>query len=210
MGLVSRHANAPFANGETLSGTELESDFATIYDEYNGSIDNSNIASGAAIVGTKLASATLANSLFIADTITTSKMAASAVPKHHVAVDTSFGAVTTSQATLIAFAGLTSATLTPGSTNDLILMDLTFSYSASANDTSNDLIIGWSVDAAETNDVIASEPVLASGNIVVHSTFAATPADTNSTVMLPMHRYNGTATLTINYLVFRCFILPGK
>ncbi len=114
MGLVSRHAGAPFADGETLSGTDLETDFATIFDEYNGGTDNANIASGAAIVGTKLASATLTDGLFVPDTLTIAKMAASAVPKHHFAVDTSFGPVTTSQATLIAFAGLTSATLTPG------------------------------------------------------------------------------------------------
>jgi len=210
MGLISRHANAPFADGETLSGVELEQDFATVYDEFNGNIENSNISSSADISGTKLADTSITNAKLQSDSMTVAKMAASAVTKHHVAIDTSFGAVTTSQASLIDFAGLTSATLTPGSTSDMIMMDLAFYYAASANDTSNDLVIGWDVDGTPYDTVMSTEPVLASGNISVNSSYAVVAPSATSIIIKPQHRYNGTATLTIGHLIFRCFILPGK
>lgn len=210
MAIISRHANAPFENGETLSGVDLENDFDTIYVEFNGNIDNSNIASGAAIDGSKLAAVSVANAKFIADTLTTAKMAASAVTKHHVSLSATYGAITTSQASLIDWTGITSATLTPGSTSDMIMMDLTLHYSAAANDTSNELIIGWSVDGTPYDSVIASEPVLASGDIVVHSSYAVAAPSATSIVIKPQHRYNGTQTLTAGHVIFRCFILPGK
>ena len=47
MGTITRHTNAPFQDGEILLGAELEQDFATIYDEFNGNIDDANLADGA-------------------------------------------------------------------------------------------------------------------------------------------------------------------
>ena len=45
--------------GEPINETPLEGDFSAIYTQVNGNLDNSNIAAGAAIVGTKLAAGTI-------------------------------------------------------------------------------------------------------------------------------------------------------
>jgi len=47
MGIISRANGAPYIDGETLSGIELEGDFNTIYSEFNGNIDAANIKDGA-------------------------------------------------------------------------------------------------------------------------------------------------------------------
>lgn len=47
MGTISRHAGAPFADGEILTGADLEGDFSTIYDEVNGNLDDANLADDA-------------------------------------------------------------------------------------------------------------------------------------------------------------------
>lgn len=47
MGIITRHANAPFANGEVLSGSDLESDFATAYAAINGNLTSANLADSA-------------------------------------------------------------------------------------------------------------------------------------------------------------------
>lgn len=47
MGTIARHAASPFVDGETLLGADLEGDFATIYDEFNGNIDDANLADSA-------------------------------------------------------------------------------------------------------------------------------------------------------------------
>ena len=54
MGIISRHAGAPFADGETLAGADLEGDFATIYAEFNGNIEAANLKDGA-VTNSKLA-----------------------------------------------------------------------------------------------------------------------------------------------------------
>jgi len=43
-----------FSSGETIRSAEVNSNFDTIYNDYNGNITNANIASGAAIAGSKL------------------------------------------------------------------------------------------------------------------------------------------------------------
>lgn len=47
MGIISRQPGAPYQDGETLAGADLEGDFATIYDEFNGNVDTANIADDA-------------------------------------------------------------------------------------------------------------------------------------------------------------------
>jgi hypothetical protein len=66
MGTASRSAKptkggTAWQTGEPIDQTPLESDFANIYNEFNGNIDNDNIASGAAIDGSKLASGSIGN-----------------------------------------------------------------------------------------------------------------------------------------------------
>lgn len=50
-----------FTAGNTVLAAEHNNNFDTIYDDYNGNITNANIASGAAIVDTKLAQITTAS-----------------------------------------------------------------------------------------------------------------------------------------------------
>lgn len=47
-----------FTSGTTILSAAVNSNFTTIYNDYNGNITNANIASGAAIVDTKLAQIT--------------------------------------------------------------------------------------------------------------------------------------------------------
>lgn len=47
MGIISRVASAPYQDGETLTGADLEGDFNTIYTEFNGAISTANIADNA-------------------------------------------------------------------------------------------------------------------------------------------------------------------
>jgi len=210
MGLVSRHGNSPFANGEELSGTELEADFNTIYNDYNGSIDNGNIASAAAIAGSKLSNTSVTDAKMTANTLTTASMAASAVTKHHVSINSSYGNITTSQASLIDFTSITDATLTPGATTDMIMMDLTLHYDSAASDTSNNLIIGWSINGTDFDSVMESTPTSGNNDVCVHSSYSIIAPATTSMVIKPRHRYNGTETLAAGHVIFRCFILPGK
>lgn len=49
-----------FTNGNIVQASEHNSNFDTIYNDYNGNITNANIASNAAIVDTKLAAITTA------------------------------------------------------------------------------------------------------------------------------------------------------
>ena len=49
-----------FSAGGTILSAEVNSDFDTIYADYNGNVTNANVASGAAIVDTKLAQITTA------------------------------------------------------------------------------------------------------------------------------------------------------
>jgi len=47
MGTITRHAGAPFQDGETLAGADLESDIAGAYDAINGNIDTVNLKNNA-------------------------------------------------------------------------------------------------------------------------------------------------------------------
>lgn len=54
MGIPTRHEGAPYKGGERASGPELEQDISSIYDEFNGNIDDDNFASNANLDGAKL------------------------------------------------------------------------------------------------------------------------------------------------------------
>ena len=47
MGLISRHSGAPYQDGETLAGADLETDFGNVYGLVNGNIEAVNIKDGA-------------------------------------------------------------------------------------------------------------------------------------------------------------------
>ena len=77
MGIITRHANAPFADGEILAGTDLEHDFATVYDAFNGSISSANLAD-LAVTTAKLA----------ANAVTQGKMTTGAASASEAQIDT--------------------------------------------------------------------------------------------------------------------------
>ena len=78
MGIISRHAGAPFQDGETLAGADLEGDFATIYEEFNGNIEAANLADGA-VTGAKIGSATIGSANIADGAVVTAKLADSGV-----------------------------------------------------------------------------------------------------------------------------------
>lgn len=52
-----------FTSGTTIVSADVNSDFDTIYNDYNGNITNANVASGAAITASKLNLATIAQTI---------------------------------------------------------------------------------------------------------------------------------------------------
>ena len=124
MPIKTREASAPITAGETGAAADVENEFVKLFDLQNGNIDNSNISASAAIVGTKLAANTIADAQVTASSLTTTSMAISAVTK------VSFNSVTTAAAALTASTsfvdvpGISTVTLTPGSTSDIVVMEL--------------------------------------------------------------------------------------
>jgi len=210
MATVSRHSNAPFVDDEVLTGTDLEADFNTLYVDYNGNITNANVAASANISGSKLANNSLVNGKMAASTLTVASMTAAAVPKHYVDIVTS-GMFVKSQVSLIDWVGLTAAVLTPGSTDDMIFMDLSVSYDAAGNPVeATNVTLGWNVDGTDYDSVVVQEVVPGNNDSFLHSSYAiVAPAATSMTIK-PRYRYAGTKVVNHNRLVFRCFILPGK
>lgn len=206
MGTISRQAGAPIADGETSSGTEMEAEINTLFVVINGNIDNANVNATAAIAGTKLADNTVTNAKILADTILVAKMAAAAVPKHYVEIDAAPGTWTTGTS-LADLTGMTGAVLTPGSTDDMILMDVAITFtSGAAGDVAT---IGWSVNGTDYDDQ-AVITVLNGRQTFVSNYAIAAPAASSMTIKPRHKRDTGTETWTINNTVFRCWILPGK
>lgn len=67
--------NNTFSAGATIVAAEHNSNFDTIYNDYNGSINNDNIASNAAIVDTKLAQLTSASKVNLSALVISSQAA---------------------------------------------------------------------------------------------------------------------------------------
>lgn len=87
MGLISRHAGAPIARGETSSGADLETDIANAYTLVNGNIENANVAAAADLNGAKLGSGTMANAKVADSTLTATQFAADTFSKQTNASD---------------------------------------------------------------------------------------------------------------------------
>ena len=206
MGLVTRHSAAPFAHGERLEAVDLELDFATVYDLVNANIDNANIAAGANISGTKIASASITNGQVALATLATTNLAPAAVPKHHAdysSVSTSWTA-STSLADMTQFAGVA---LTPGATTDMIFMDICLQVDPSAT---GDLIMGFSVNGTDYDDITTFSVTSTWGNRIFFSTYALLAPATTSMTIKPRHKVANSGAATIDSGMFRCWILPGK
>ena len=83
MGVIVRHAGAPYANPEELDGTnDIEVDFSNFYTEFNGRIDDVNIKVGAVVAGSKFADESINGQKLSADTVTLAKYTTGAVERH--------------------------------------------------------------------------------------------------------------------------------
>jgi hypothetical protein len=151
MGFIGRQAGAPILNGETASGTEMEAELSTIHSLVNGNIDNTNIISNAAIAGTKIADTSIAGVKLTADTVTLSKMIPAAVPKAYWATSTTTAVATTS-ATVVDIPDISSWTVTPGATTDIIELDLTVTMDK-PNSNANGWEFGFDIGGADTGSL---------------------------------------------------------
>ena len=131
MGVITRESSAPITDNEAMLAADVENEFAKIFTLMNGGIDTTNLAPAAGILGTQIADATIPNGKLTASTITTTQMAASAVPKHGFSTFDNTGDLTDSD-TLVDVPGVSSVTLTPGSLNDVIVLTLAVSVGAGA------------------------------------------------------------------------------
>ena len=77
MGIPTRHANAPYIDGENVAGVDLETDIGGLFAEI-ANIQNVNIPTGAGIVGSKLADLSIPTSKLIDRAVTQAKIAANA------------------------------------------------------------------------------------------------------------------------------------
>lgn len=96
MGIPTRHDGAPYKGGERASGTDLEDDISSIYEEFNGNIDDDNISAIANLNGdkfligsidnTRLADLTIEGRNFEADAVESAKLADDAVTTRKMSV----------------------------------------------------------------------------------------------------------------------------
>jgi exosome complex RNA-binding protein Csl4 len=125
MGTVTRHSGAPFANAETLDGTDLETDISNLVSEVNGNLDNSNIASGADINGSKLANATVTAAKMVTSTLTTAQFSAASVPYTYVETNSTGGTADTNTA-YVDVPNITAITATNLTSGDKLLFEFIF------------------------------------------------------------------------------------
>lgn len=83
MGTITRHAGAPFADGEILPGADLEADFDTIYDLVNGGIDDANLED-LGVTTSKLAASAVTTAKLAANAVTQAKMTSGAASASEV------------------------------------------------------------------------------------------------------------------------------
>jgi hypothetical protein len=74
MATIERHAGNPYVDGETLDAADLETDFNNILDVVNGSLESSNLATAAGVVGTQLAAGTILTANMAESSITQPKI----------------------------------------------------------------------------------------------------------------------------------------
>lgn len=212
MGTITRHAGAPFVNGEVLDGDDLEFDIDAIVTELNGNIDGDNFKTDANVSGSKIQADSLTATQFTNSTITTAVMAAAGLPKHAVSVVSSYGTLSGS-ASLRDFSGLTAATLTPGSIMDMIFMDIAFDISAAGNPPVAGLFgLGWHVNGTDYDNVMSrSIPELPSHKFTLYSSYSVLAPSAASMTIKPRYKSDNSKTITVvGDVTFRCFILPGK
>lgn len=136
MSTATRHAGAPYADGETLSGADLEADIANVYAVVNGDIDNTNIAASANIAGSKLADnsitagklqdGSVSNAKIADDTISNAKFTDGSTVRCYISTSSASYALGTAT-TFGTFTDVTAATVVATSVSDIILAAVTMS-----------------------------------------------------------------------------------
>jgi hypothetical protein len=124
MTIKTREASAPITDGEGISAADVENEFVKLFALQNGDIDTTNISATAGILGTQMANNTIAEAQVTASTLTTASMAASAVIKSSFNTSTNAAGPLTTSLTMVDVPGASSITLTPGSTSDIVVMEL--------------------------------------------------------------------------------------
>lgn len=228
MGLISREATAPIQDGETASGAEVEAEFNKIFTEINGQLDNDNIVAAANINGSKLAATSIAGSKLQNSTVTTTQLAASAVPKGYVATDGTADAFTTSTA-FVDVPNVTMATITAGSTDDIVMCDFDFSAEDDGSNNSGLWAFGFSVStvattAADSSDCAVWEDGLDIGALhydfkgQCHVGYAVAAPAAAALYIKPRYRFvSGTADAQFGVTgssglrkIFRVLVVPTK
>lgn len=123
MGLISRHSDFPYADGETLNGPDLEQDISGAFNEVNGSLADVNVKAGADIAGTKIADGTVTDAALVTSTLQVGKVAAGAFSSHGFAED--FSTITSVTAS---WANVLTADITTGAGPGPVLIFSTIIY----------------------------------------------------------------------------------
>jgi hypothetical protein len=157
--VISRESSAPIVDGEEHFADSVELEFQKIFALVGtsgaGTMDTANFSRNANIVGTQFANTTITGAKFASDTIQTGKMIEAAVPKAAFEVANNSGNMTGSGFPQDVD-GISTATLTPGSTNDIVTMSLAvtigpdaqafaqYAWGFNIDDGTGDVIIGVS------------------------------------------------------------------
>lgn len=201
MGIITRHAGAPFANGETLSGADLEEDIGSIVAGVNGNLDDANISS---LSGNKITDASIPTSALV-DTPTS---ATGGIQRANLASTVAL----TSSTSYIDIPSLTGVTLTPAAATDTIMLELQLNLFGIT-----DAYIGFSIAGTDyTAQYIGALAQFTTYNI----SFAMVAGDVSAKVCKPRakrasvgtdHTFlNGQSSVTVDYnAIFRAWLLPA-
>jgi hypothetical protein len=215
MGLISRQATAPIADGEIASGVEVENELTTIFNVVNGNLNTDNLSASAGIVSGQIADGAVTNAKIANNAVTTAKMIAAAVPKGSITTDATGDTLTTS-GTIADVPSISSITLTPGSTSDLIVCDFT-AVIDSTSSTADIYEWAFSIGGVDTSTLGITYKIDSADIITTNITFAKVSGTVSAVEVKP--RYNkvsgsGSAVFDTSVVglnkILRVFILPIK
>lgn len=190
MGLIVRQAGDPIEDGDSRDASEVEAELVTIHTEINGLLDNANLSASAELSGSKFLNGSITATQIAADTVTTSKIAQSAVMQGQVetATDSSGVSFTTSTSN-VDVPGFSGVTVTPGSNSDALFIDFTASVSLAASNTAT-YMFAISVGGSDTDCQEVGFVTTASRNNpqVLHVSYMVVPATTAALVVKPRYR----------------------
>lgn len=229
MGLITRENTEPILAGEIASGTEIENEFSKIFtliglsSGSEGNIEDENIASDAAIAGTKtlntsftaakLKDGDIKGTKINNDILTTTEFTDASVMQAYVDTDGT-STVVTSSSTWVDIPNIDAWTVTPGSTNNYIRLEFSGAMSPV---TTSDIIFdfGFLVDSVSSGIVAQWRMVAGRSPFLFHCSWSQQAPKATSIVAKPQYKVasgSGTGTwfLTEPPKVFRGLIIPAK